>query len=74
MKCGGGASDDVMAVQEGEPREVEYEAHDVVEQYEGGGRDVQAIQHAAKHVQIFSEPSLSDIVTPSPTPAVVIVQ
>ena len=38
VKCGGGESDDVvMAVQEGEPREVECEAHHVVEQYEGGG-------------------------------------
>ena len=38
VKCGGGESDDVvMAVQEGEPREVECEAHDVVEQYEGEG-------------------------------------
>ena len=65
MKCGGGESDDVVtAVQEGEPREVDCEAHDVVEQYEGGGQDVQPIQPAAKHVQIFSEPSLSDIVTP----------
>ena len=38
VKCGGGESDGViMAVQKGEPREVECEAHDVVEQYEGAG-------------------------------------
>ena len=75
VKCGGGESDDViMAVQEGEQIQVECEEHYVLEQYEAGGRDVQPIQPAAKCMAIFSEQTFSDIVTPPPTPALVIVQ